>query len=227
MSPHPSFDAAAARRLREALGMRPADVAHGMWAAYALRTAPETVAGWERGEDAPDSTQLTALAGALWCAPNELLRSAQTLHEYRLARSLAASDVALLIGMDPAGYAQTERSGEWRGDDRQAAALGAALDLPPDVLLHLTGRNGRLAELLRAAVTTRWQAHTARIAALVPLPRARLERALHAVHRDYQSLAAGSLNWAGGGSTVAEAAEAAYLDDIVARFWEQAGDEGR
>jgi transcriptional regulator with XRE-family HTH domain len=217
-SSHSSFDAAAARRLREALGMRPADVAHGMWAAYGLRTGPATVAGWEDGDGAPGPAELTALAGALWCAPAELLRSPRTLHEHRLARGLAAADVAMLIGMPAARYEEAERTGVWRGDDRQAATLGAALHLPPATLLELTGRSGRLAEALRDAVTTRWQAHAGRVATLVPLPRVRIEEALRGLHRDYQSTATGALSWTGGAAADGSAAQD-FLAGVLARFW--------
>lgn len=214
-----SFDAAAARRLREALGMRPADVAHGMWAAYGLRVPPETVAGWERGDAAPGTAELTALTGALWCAPAELLRSPQTLHQHRLARGLAAADVARMTGMPAGAYEEAERTGTWHGDDRQTAALGAALQLPPATLLELTGRSGRLTAVLREAVTTRWQAHAGRVAALVPLPRPRVEAALRRLHRDYQSTATGALSWTGGAAADGSAG-ADFLAGVLTRFWE-------
>ncbi|MCF6524960.1 XRE family transcriptional regulator [Streptomyces sp. JJ36] len=218
-----SFDAAAARRLREALGMTPAHVAHGMWAAYGLRVAPATVASWELGEAEPGEAELPALAGALWCAPADLLGTPSSLRQYRLARGMAVSDLALLVGMQPEEYVQMERDGEWRGDDRQAAALGGALELPPDVLLELTGRADRLAELLRSAVTTRWQAYTGPVADLVAFPRRRLETVLRALHADYRSAAAGSLNWGGAGSSAtAQAAAEEFLAGIVDRFWARA-----
>lgn len=52
-APRPPFDAEAARRLREALGMTPAHVAYGMAAAYGLRIEPAVVASWELGESSP------------------------------------------------------------------------------------------------------------------------------------------------------------------------------
>lgn len=224
--PATAFDAAAARRLRQALGMTPAHVAHGMWAAYGLRVAPETVTAWERGGALPGESQLPALAGALWCSPGDLLGTPQTLRQHRMAVGMAASDLALLIGMDPMTYERMEQHGRWDGDDRQAAALARALRLPPDVALELTGRSARLAGLLRSAVTTRWQPYLPRIAELVPIDHARLEDTLRDLHRTYHSTTAGSLHWGAAGSgrhDDATVASGDFLADILTRFWERGG----
>ncbi|MDT0380777.1 helix-turn-helix transcriptional regulator [Streptomyces sp. DSM 42041] len=224
-----SFDAVAARRLRQALGMTPAHVAHGMWAAFGLRVPPHTVLAWEEGDGVPGETELPALAGALWCAPGDLLGEPQTLRQHRMAAGMAVPDLALLIGVDPAVYERMEQAGHWDGDDRQAAALARALRLPPDAALDLTGRSAHLAELLRSAVTTRWQSYAGRVADLVPLERSRLEDALRDLHRAYQSATAGSLHWGGAGSGRPDDSatlSADFLDGILERFWERAGVTG-
>ncbi|AXK37401.1 XRE family transcriptional regulator [Streptomyces armeniacus] len=214
----------AARRLREALGMTPAHVAHGMRAAYGRSVSPSDIAAWELGEAVPDESELTALAGALWCAPADLLGTPGTLRQYRLARGTAVADLALLLGMTPHDYEHMERSGHWTGNQRQADALANALDLPPSALLELTGRTDELAALLRGAVSTRWQAYADDVTALVPLPRPRVEAALRALHTAYQAIATGSLQWgAAPGPTTSATAGQSFLDEIVNHFWERTG----
>ncbi|MDG4863789.1 helix-turn-helix transcriptional regulator, partial [Streptomyces sp. T-3] len=54
--------------------MAPGHVAYGIRASYGLHhITPDHISAWERGSAAPTATELTALAGALWCAPGELL----------------------------------------------------------------------------------------------------------------------------------------------------------
>ncbi|MFH8348190.1 XRE family transcriptional regulator [Streptomyces sp. NPDC018045] len=222
--PGPPFDAAAARRLRAALGMTHAHVAYGIRAAFGLRVLPAAVAAWERGEASPSEDELTALAGALWCAPGELLAAPRTLREHRLARGLTADGLALRIGMEPAAYARMEAAGTWTGTDRQAAALAEALRLPCRALVRLTGRDGKLAGLLRGAATTRWQAYVRPVGKLVPLPKPRVQAALQGLHGDYQGLMTASLNWGGGGSADESGrAGQAFLDGILETFWARAG----
>ncbi|MFB6440249.1 helix-turn-helix domain-containing protein [Streptomyces sp. NPDC056411] len=218
----PPFDAEAARRHREALGMTPAHVAYGIWAAYGLRIAPATVTDWERGEGTPTEGELTALAGALWCAPGDLLGAPDTLREYRLAAGLAADALALAIGMEQGAYERLEAGGSWQGTDRQATALAGALGLPLPALLRFTGRDGKLAALLTSAATTRWQAYVRPVGRLVPLPKERIQRLLQALHADYQAAMAPTLRW-GGGDGTGESGEAgrAFLDGILAAFWER------
>lgn len=222
-----TFDAAAARRLRQALGMTPVHVAHGMWAAFGLRVAPQTILAWEEGDGVPGESELPALAGALWCAPGDLLGEPETLRQHRMAVGMAASDLALLVGIDPMTYERMEQRGRWEGDDRQADALARVLRLPADAALELTGRSERLADLLRSAVATRWQPYVGRVADLVPLERDRLGDVLRALHRAYQSATAGSLHWGTAGSGRRDDSATAstdFLDGILARFWELAAD---
>ncbi|MFJ9849956.1 helix-turn-helix domain-containing protein [Streptomyces sp. NPDC101150] len=220
----PPFNAEAARRLREALGMTPENVAYGMAAAFGLRISPAMVASWERGEDTPTSTELTALAGALWCAPGELLGAPGTLREYRLALGLAADDVALRIGMERRAYERLEDGGKWTGNERQAAALAEALQLPLPALIRFTGQDAKLTELLTSAVTTRWQAYVRPVGKLVPLPKERIQEVLQELHGDYQSGMAGTLNWGGGdGADASGKAGRAFLAGILADFWERIG----
>ncbi|GFE14278.1 DNA-binding protein [Streptomyces glebosus] len=220
----PPFDAAAARRLREALGMTPAHVAYGIAAAFGIRIPPETVVSWERAESSPTEAELTALAGALWCAPGELLGAPGTLREYRLALGLAPADLALRIGMEAGAYERLEAGGTWHGNDRQAAALAEVLRLPLPALLRFTGRDGKLAELLTSAATTRWQAYVRPVGKLVPLPKPQLQDVLQDLHAEYQTTMAATLHWGDGGSAEESGrAGRAFLADIVAEFWARAG----
>ncbi|MFH8365492.1 helix-turn-helix domain-containing protein [Streptomyces sp. NPDC018031] len=220
--PPPPFDATAARRMREALNMTWAHVAHGMWAAYGLRVPPATVAAWENGESAPGTAELAALAGALWCAPGDLMAAPTNLREHRMARGLAADDVARRIGMEPAVYQEAERTGRWRGGERHDALLGEVLGLSLPEQFRVTGRGERLAEMLRGAVTTRWQAYARPVARLVPLPRKRIDTALERLHAEYQSRMVASLNWGEGGSAAASGDSGKrFLGELVDRFWEQ------
>ncbi|GGU44114.1 DNA-binding protein [Streptomyces albospinus] len=221
----PPFNAAAARRLREALGMTHAHVAYGIWAAYGIQLHPATVASWELGESAPTEAELTALAGALWCAPAELLGTPGTLREYRLALGLAPADLALRIGMDQTTYERLEGGGPWRGTERQAAALAEALRLPLPALLRFTGQEEQLAALLTSAATTRWQGYVRPVGKLAPLPKERLQDVLQQLHEEYHATMTASLSWTGGGAPD-ESGKAGrdFLDGIVMEFWRRAGE---
>lgn len=215
----PPFDAPAARRLREALGMAPGHVAYGLRAQYGLQVTPDTVAAWERGLLSPTSRELTALAGVLWCSLGDLLISATTLREHRLAQGLAPEDLARRIGMDVSAYLRMEESGRWRGNERQSTALAETLGLTPATFLTATGRDDELADLLRNAVTTRWQAYVRPTAKLLALPRQHLEDVLEQLHSDYQAQMVQTLSW-GQTSPAAGDGGRAFLDGIVPRFWE-------
>ncbi|MDT3398419.1 helix-turn-helix transcriptional regulator [Streptomyces sp. B1866] len=203
--------------------MTHAHVSYGMWAAYGVRASPATVAAWEAGEASPDDAELRALAGALWCAPGDLLGVPTTLREYRVARGMAPSDLALRLGMDPFAYDQMERSGRWTGTDAQARVLAEALGLPPPALLRATGRDVELAGLLRSAVDTRWRAYLRPVARLVPLPRPAVERALRELYGQYQSHLTATLS-RGTAADAAAAQARAFLEGIVDRFWAAAGE---
>ncbi|MFV0127699.1 helix-turn-helix domain-containing protein [Streptomyces sp. HMX112] len=221
--PSPPFNALAARRLREALGMAPGHVAYGLRAQYGLPVSPETVVAWERGQAAPDARELTALAGVLWCSPGELLAAASTLREHRIARALAPEDLARRIGLDVKAYLKMEESGRWRGNERQTAALADVLSLGPRELLTATGRDHDLAEVLRSAATTRWQAYVRPVAKLVPLDRHRLEDTLQQLHAEYQSRMVATGSWGADvtGDSGGEAGRV-YLDRIIDHFWDLA-----
>ncbi|MGG2458798.1 helix-turn-helix domain-containing protein [Streptomyces sp. RGM 3693] len=221
----PPFNAAAARRLREALGMTHAHVAYGIWAAYGMRLEPAAVASWELGENTPTEAELTALAGALWCAPAELLGTPGTLREFRLALGLAPADLALRIGMDQAAYERLEAGGRWTGTDRQAAALAEELRLPLPALIRFTGQEDRLVELLTSAATTRWQGYVRPVGKLAPVPKERLQQVLQALHEEYHATMTASLSWTGGAAPdEAGKAGRVFLDGIVAEFWRRVGE---
>ncbi|MDQ0845173.1 transcriptional regulator with XRE-family HTH domain [Streptomyces sp. V1I6] len=220
-NPSPPFNAPAARRLREALGMAPAHVAYGLRAQYGMPVTPETVAAWERGLAVPDTRELTALAGVLWCSPGELLSTATSLREHRIARGLAPDELARRLGMDASAYLRMEESGRWRGNERQTAALAGALGLAPRELLAATGRDKELAELLRDAVTSRWQAYVRPVGKMLPLERGHLQDVLQQLHTDYQARMVATLSWGAASDDSGEPGRE-FLDRIVDHFWELA-----
>ncbi|CAL9307120.1 MULTISPECIES: helix-turn-helix transcriptional regulator [unclassified Streptomyces] len=201
--------------------MAPGHVAYGLRAQYGLDVPPETVIAWERGAARPDARELTALAGVLWCAPGDLLAAATTLREHRMARGMAPEDLARRVGLDPKAYARMEESGRWRGNERQTAELARVLGLGPRELLNATGRDDELAELLRDAVTTRWQAYVRPAAKLLPMRREHLEDVLQRLHSDYQARMVATYSWGDSGGSGGEAGRE-YLDRIVDHFWSMA-----
>lgn len=199
--------------------MGPEHVAYGMRASYGLPyVTPDLVIAWERGVVTPGSTELTALAGVLWCSPGELLGRPRSLREHRIARGVAPEDVARAVGMDLRSYLRLEDSGQWRGNERQSAALARVLDLALPDLVTVTGRAARLADLLRSAVTTRWQAYVRPVRKLAPMDTGVLEAVLQELHQDYQGHMAATLSW-GGGSAAASESGREFLDRIVDTFW--------
>lgn len=224
MHSSPPFNAPAARRLRAALGMAPGHVAYGLRAQYGLLVAPETVMAWEQGEQSPTSAELTALAGVLWCAPGELLAEPVTLREHRIARGLDPEDLARRIGVETNAYRKMEDSGRWKGNERQSAALASVLGLTLAQFVTATGKHEELADLLRSAVTTRWQAYVKPLGKLLPVPKAHLERVLELLYNDYQSRMVATLGW-GGAEGAAGTGDAGreFLAEITDRFWALAG----
>ncbi|MET9374409.1 helix-turn-helix domain-containing protein [Streptomyces sp. NPDC003035] len=201
--------------------MAPGHVAYGLRAQYGLDVHPDTVVAWERGRLAPTSQELTALAGVLWCAPGELIAAATTLREHRMARGLAPDDLARRVGLDAAAYQRMEESGRWRGNERQTAALAETLGLGPRALLTVTGRDEDLAQLLRDAATTRWQAYVRPAVKLLPMPKRTLEHALQRLHTEYHAKMAATSSWGASGDS--GDAGRVYLDGIVQHFWEAVG----
>lgn len=227
--PSPPFNAPAARRLREALGMLPGHVAYGLGAQYGLRVSTETVVAWERGLAVPGEYELTALAGVLWCSPGELLTAARTLREHRMSRELAVEELARLLGLTTSAYLRMEEAGRWRGNERQSEALSEVLGLTAAGFVTVSGREEELADLLRAAVKTRWQAHVRPVAKLVPLERGFLRDVLEQLYTDYQALMVSTLSWSSTGTERAGStgdAGRAFLTQIVERFWQAAGVRG-
>ncbi|MFB6819282.1 XRE family transcriptional regulator [Streptomyces sp. NPDC056347] len=229
VSPSPPFNAPAARRLRMALGMIPGHVAYGLAAQYGLRISAETVVAWERGLAVPSTYELTALAGVLWCSPDELLTAARTLSEHRTAKRLSAEELARLVGLSTSAYLRMEEAGRWRGNERQSAALTEALGLTAAGFVTVSGRDEELTELLRAAATTRWQAQLRAVARLVPLERGFLQDLLAELHSDYQSLMVSTLGWSSTGTerpgSTGDAGRE-FLATVLERFWRAAGVPG-
>jgi transcriptional regulator with XRE-family HTH domain len=199
--------------------MGPEHVAHGMRVSYGLPyVTPDLVVAWERGTAAPAASELTALAGVLWCSPGDLIGRPQTLREHRIARGVAPEDVARAVGVALPAYLRMEETDDWRGTDRQSAALADVLGLALPDFVAVTGREEKLAELLSSAVSTRWQAYVRPVAKLAPLDRRVLENVLQVLHQDYQGHMAATLSW-GGGSGDSSAAGRDFLDRIVEHFW--------
>lgn len=88
------------------------------------------------------------------------------------------------------------------------------LSLPQ--LVTVTGRDERLAELLRAAVTSRWQAYVRPVTRTVPLERRLVEPALRELHLDYRGQLTDSPGWTDGFET---AGPEDFLHRIVDHFW--------
>ncbi|MEU9784627.1 helix-turn-helix transcriptional regulator [Streptomyces phaeochromogenes] len=201
--------------------MGPEHVAYGMQASFGLPyVTPDLVVAWERGIAAPTSTELTALAGVLWCSPGDLIGAPRTLREHRIARGLAAEDVARAVGLELLAYVRMEEADEWRGNERQSSALAEVLDLSLADLVTVTGHETKLAEMLRNAVTTRWQAYVRPVGKLLPLDRRLVGDVLRALHTEYQGQMVATLSWSGG-AAAGEADDAGrdFLDRIVDRFW--------
>lgn len=204
--------------------MAPGHVAYGLRAQYGLLVTPETVMAWERGEISPTSAELTALAGVLWCSPGELLAEPVTLREHRIARGLTADDLARRVGVEAGAYQKMEDTGRWKGNERQSAALATALGLTLAQFVTATGKHEELAELLRSAVTTRWQAYVKPLAKLLPVPKGHLERVIEQLHGEYQTRMVATLSWGGGqGEAGSGDSGREYLGGIVERFWYLAG----
>jgi transcriptional regulator with XRE-family HTH domain len=200
--------------------MAPGHVAYGIQASYGLaHVTPEVVAAWERGDAVPSPSELTALAGALWCSQADLIGAPRTLREHRLALGLAPEDVAREVGVEIQAYLRMEETGEWRGNERQSTALARTLRLAPQAFTTVAGRDGQLAELLRTAATTRWQGQLRPLAKLVPVPRRELEDVLQEMHLEYQALMAATLSWGGGTSARSGDAGRDFLERILDEFW--------
>ncbi|MFI2081788.1 helix-turn-helix domain-containing protein [Streptomyces rubiginosohelvolus] len=199
--------------------MAPGHVAYGMRASFGTtHITPEHVIAWERGTHVPDAGELTALAGALWCQPSELMGHPGTLLEHRIARGVSAEDVARATGLTLDAYLSMEEAGHWTGDKRQSAKLGEVLRLPPRDFIAITRLEEELARLLTEAVSTRWQAHIRAIAKLVSMDRRDLKAPLSAMQQDYQALMTATLSRAGGTTASGEDGRR-YIENIVDHFW--------
>ncbi len=196
-------------------------VAYGMRASYGLAyVTADTIASWERGLSSPSSAELAALAATLWCSPGDLMGAARTLREHRLARGLAPEDVARESGVEIQAYLRMEETNTWRGNERQSQALARALRLSVPDFVAVTGRAEPLAELLRSAVTTRWQGYVRPVAKLLPLEKRHVEDVLRQMHEDYQSRMARTLSWGSGASSDASGeAGRDFLEKILEHFW--------
>jgi hypothetical protein len=201
--------------------MEPEHVAYGLRSFYGLpHVTPDLVIAWERGAVTPANSELTALAGVLWCSIGELTGKPRTLREHRVARGLAAEDVARAVGLELLVYVRMEETGQWRGNERQSSALTELLDLSLPDFVTVSGRDEKLAELLRGAVTTRWQGYVRPAAKLLALDRRLLEDVIQEMHTEYRIQMTAGLSWANG-TAATETGEAGrdFLDHIVERFW--------
>lgn len=204
--------------------MAPGHVAYGLRAQYGLLVTPETVMAWERGEISPSSAELTALMRRPVVLPGELLAEPVTLREHRMAKGLTADELARRVGVEANSYQKMEDTGRWRGNERQSAALAALLGLTLAQFVTATGKQEELAELLRSAVTTRWQAYVKPVGKLLPIPKGHLERVLDQLHGEYQSRMVATLSWGGGEGEAGRGDSGRdFLAEIVDRFWRLAG----
>lgn len=214
----PAFNREAARSTRQALGMRAEDVAATMLSAYGVQVTPLAVLSWESGDQSPGERELTALAGVLWCSVGDLMGQLSTVHQHRLARGISTFDMALRLGLSPAEYEEMERGGRWQLTRRQAELLSDALSLPLRARLDVTGQDIEVEELLRRAVTTRWQPYVQPVCKLLGLRRARVGGILHHLHSEYQDMV-GTVDWGGGTISMDPGEEGrAYLARLVDVF---------
>ncbi|GGM10012.1 DNA-binding protein [Streptomyces fumigatiscleroticus] len=221
--PTPPFDAFAARRLRAALEMEPEHVAHGMRVSYGLPyVSPDLVTAWEGGAVNPTGRELRALAGVLWCSPDELTGRPRTLREHRLAQGLAPEHVARGAGLELPAYLRMEATGSWRGNARQSALLADVLGLSLPDFVTVTGREGPLTDLLHKAVTGRWQTCVRPVSKLVPLERHRLQEALRQLHEEYREHEVTVIGRSGGTQETAEDGQE-FLARIIDHFWTRLG----
>jgi transcriptional regulator with XRE-family HTH domain len=148
--------------------------------------------------------------------------AATTLREHRLAQGLAPEDVARGAGVEIQTYLRMEETNTWRGNDRQSAALAEVLQLPLPDFITVTGRADDLAELLRSAVTTRWQGYVRPVSKMLPVRKRHLEDVLQQLHADYQSRMVRTLSWGGGaGADASGSAGKDFLEKILDHFWTQ------
>ena len=205
--------------------MGPEHVAYGMRASYGLpHVSPDLVLAWERRAASPGKSELSALAAVLWCSPGELIGRPRTLREHRLASGLAPEDVARATGLELLVYLGMEESEEWRGTQRQSAVLADLLELTLPDFVTVTGRDPKLAALLRDAVTARWQAYVRPVGKVVPLERRLLEDTLLELHEEYRARLVAVPGWGiPGDGSAAHGHGRDFLDRIVDHFWETVG----
>lgn len=196
-------------------------MAYGMRSAYGLpHVTPDTVIDWERGTAAPTGAELTALAGVLWCSLDDLAGRPRTLREYRVARGVSAETVAHVVGLELLAYLRMEETGQWRGNERQSAAFTELLGLSLADFVTVSGGDRKLTELLREAVTTRWQSYVRPAVKLLPLDRRLVEDVLRELHTAYRRTLTAGLTWTNGTAwTDADDAADDFLEHIVDRFW--------
>ncbi|WP_348539195.1 XRE family transcriptional regulator [Streptomyces sp. LBL] len=207
--------------------MGPEHVAYDMRASYGLPyVTPDLVIAWERGITSPTTnSELTALAGVLWCSPGELVGRPRTLREHRLFHGFAPEDVARAVGLELLAYLSMEEHDEWRGTARQSSTLSDLLELSLPDLIAVTGHEPKLTELLRNAATTRWQAYVRPVAKIVLLDKRLLEDTLRTLHRQYHRQSASTLRWGGGGGGGGRGGDDAvdsgqdFLDRVIDHFW--------
>lgn len=141
-----------------------------------------------------------------------------------MAKGLTADELARRVGVEANSYQKMEDTGRWRGNERQSAALAALLGLTLAQFVTATGKQEELAELLRSAVTTRWQAYVKPVGKLLPIPKGHLERVLDQLHGEYQSRMVATLSWGGGEGEAGRGDSGRdFLAEIVDRFWRLAG----
>ncbi len=174
--------------------------AYRMRASYGLPyVTPDLVLSLsERGQTPPSGPELTALASVLVFA-----RVNSSARQGRCVSTACHAGWPRRTSPVPSALNSSPTSGwrrptEWRGNDRQSVVLADTLELSLRDFITVTGRDDKVAELLRSAVTTRWQAYVRPVGKMIPLDRRLLEDVLQAMHSEYQGQMVATLSWSGG-----------------------------
>ncbi|MFF8413570.1 helix-turn-helix domain-containing protein [Streptomyces omiyaensis] len=214
----PPFDPARAAAVRAQLGLTLGQVAWAVAAYCGSPVHPGLVEAWEAGTATPGSTEVKALAAALWCSPVDLVDEPATLAQCRTVAGLTVNETAAALGLTRGQWEEAERRNRWQGTPGQTDALLRVLCPPPACFVAACGRTAQLRVLLREAATTWWPPYVGALTRIVPLDPAVLRHALERLHLAYQRWE-GAAGGPPGQAARAEAHAADFLERIDLHLW--------